>query len=96
MVPHVIPLFDGDELHHKHITTPPTESSPNVGHVLIEDDEETIYKHVHPTSHDTLEHLEDTLTIPDDDPSEIDTVYHDGDSLNMAVTVSMIRFHWKL
>ena len=74
MVPHIIPPVDENELYPNNITTPPIEDPTHVGPALTEDDEETMHKPLQPKNCDTLEHLEDNLTIPDDDPSEINTV----------------------
>ena len=62
---------------------PPTDSPPIAGPVLIEDDDETIYNPITPTPDAVVEHLEDSLTIPDDDSSDVVTVYDDCDSLTM-------------
>ena len=57
---------------------------------MIEDDAMTIYNNISPTSRDTSEHLEDALTLPDNDHSEIDTVYHYGrESLDINWVTSL-------
>ena len=78
VVPHVISPNDGNELHPCKLSHLPEISTPTVDPVMIEDDTETIYNNIPPTSYDTSDHLEDTLTLPDDVHSETDTIYHDG------------------
>ena len=89
MVPHVIPPIDGKESHTTNIATSPIESSPHAGSVLSEDDEETTYKPLQSTYVDNPEHFKDTLTMIDDDPSGIDTVYYGGDLLNGDVPLAL-------
>ena len=88
VVPDVIPPFAGNELHPNSMTLSLPDSPPISGHGLIEDDDKTVYKPVRHITDDVDECLEDSLTITDDDPSDVTTVHDDSESLTIEMPLA--------
>ena len=78
MEPHAVPPDDGNEVHPMKLGTQPLVDHPTTHPVLIEDDNDTIYQNISPTTRDPAEHVEDNITLPDTNQSDVDTVYCDS------------------
>ena len=67
---------------------PPTDSPPIAGSALIEDNHEVMYNPIKQNPDAVVEHLKDSLTLPDGDSSDIAIVYDGCDSLTMETPLA--------